>query len=83
MPYHVKSTGAMGTGNIYYEGGDTGNKNCWTGTYADRKQFSNKSDADAVKATTEGSKFIKTTGDSIKSYTYHPKIYANATVVTE
>ena len=42
MPYHVKSTGAMGTGNIYYEGGDTGNKNCWTGTYADRKHYSAK-----------------------------------------
>ena len=32
MPYHVKSTGAMGTGTIYYEGGDS-----WTQTYANRK----------------------------------------------
>ena len=35
MPYHVKSTGAMGTGDVYYKGGDT-----WTQVYADRKQFS-------------------------------------------
>ena len=45
MPYHVKSTGAMGTGTIYYEGGDS-----WTQTYADRKQFSAEADADAQVA---------------------------------
>ena len=55
MPYHVKSTGAMGTGNIYYEGGDTGNKNCWTQTYADRKVYSSKSTADAQVVNYDGS----------------------------
>ena len=72
MPYHVKSTGAMGTGTIYYEGGDS-----WTQTYADRKQFSNISAANAVK----GTQVTRTLGP--KSHTYTPDIYANSTVVTE
>ena len=72
MPYHVKSTGAMGTGTIYYEGGDT-----WTQTYADRKQFSAQADANAVKNT----QVTRTLGP--KSHTYTPDIYANSTVVTE
>ena len=72
MPYHVKSTGAMGTGTIYYEGGDS-----WTQTYADRKQFSAQADANAVKNT----QVTRTLGP--KSHTYTPDIYANSTVVTE
>ena len=72
MPYHVKSTGAMGTGTIYYEGGDS-----WTQTYANRKQFSSSSDATAVKNT----QVTRTIGP--KSYTYTPDIYANSSVVTE
>ena len=68
MPYHVKSTGAMGTGTIYYEGGDS-----WTQTYADRKQFSAEADADAVKATTV----------TLNGITYQPKWFSNSTVVTE
>ena len=72
MPYHVKSTGAMGTGTIYYEGGDS-----WTQTYADRKQFSAQADANAVKNT----QITRTLGP--KSHTYTPDIYANSTVVTE
>ena len=72
MPYHVKSTGAMGTGTIYYEGGDS-----WTQTYANRKQFANISDANAVK----GTQVTRTLGP--KSHTYTPDIYANSTVVTE
>ena len=72
MPDHVKSTGALGTGTIYYEGGDT-----WTQTYADRKQFSAQADANAVKNT----QVTRTMGP--KSYTYTPDIYANSTVVTE
>ena len=72
MPYHVKSTGAMGTGTIYYEGGDS-----WTQSYADRKQYSNKSDADARAATT----VTRVIGTA--SMTYTPEIYENATVVTE
>ena len=72
MPYHVKSTGAMGTGTIYYEGGDS-----WTLTYANRKQFSAQADANAVK----GTQVTRTLGP--KSHTYTPDVYANATVVTE
>tara|TARA_B100000029_G_scaffold349840_1_gene342222 strand:- start:28 stop:246 length:219 start_codon:yes stop_codon:yes gene_type:complete len=72
MPYHIKSTGAMGTGDIFYEGGDT-----WTQIYANRKQFSSSSDATAVKNT----QVTRTLGP--KSYTYTPDIYANSTVVTE
>tara|TARA_B100000131_G_C17725044_1_gene454445 strand:+ start:149 stop:367 length:219 start_codon:yes stop_codon:yes gene_type:complete len=72
MPYHVKSVGALGTGDIYYKEG-----NQWTGTYADRKQYSNKSDADAVAAT-EVTRTIGTT-----SFKYQPDIYKNSTVVTE
>ena len=72
MPYHVKSTGAMGTGTVYYEGGDT-----WTQVYANRKQFSSSSDATAIKNT----QVTRTLGP--KNYTYTPDIYANSTVVTE
>ena len=72
MPYHVKSTGAMGTGTIYYEGGDS-----WTQTYANRKQFSAQADANAVKNT----QVTRTLGP--KSHTYTPDIYANSSVVTE
>ena len=72
MPYHVKSVGALGAGDIFYKEG-----NQWTGTYADRKQYSSKSDADAVAATT----VTKVTGG--KTYTYQPDVYKNSTVVTE
>ena len=72
MPFHVKSVGAMGTGTVYYEGG-----NQWTQAYADRKQYSNKSDADAQAATT----ITRTIGTVSMNYT--PKIWENATVVTE
>ena len=72
MPYHVKSTGAMGTGDVYYKGGDT-----WTQVYANRKQFSSSSDATAIKNT----EVTRTMGG--RSYTYAPDIYKNSTVVTE
>ena len=72
MPYHIKSVGSMGSGDIYYQDG-----NRWTGTYADRKQYSNKSDADAQAATTE----TRVIGG--KTMTYTPEWWANATVVTE
>ena len=72
MPFHVKSVGAMGTGDIYYQDG-----NRWTDVYADRKQYSNKSDADARAATT----VTRVIGTA--SITYTPEIYENATVVTE
>ena len=72
MPFHVKSVGAMGTGTVYYEGG-----NQWTQAYADRKQYSSKSDADALAATS----ITSTMGG--RSYSYQPDVYKNSTVVTE
>ena len=45
MPYHIKTPGKLEVGDVYYKGG-----NNWTSTYADRKQYSNKSDADAKAA---------------------------------
>ena len=78
MPYHVKSTGAMGTGTIYYEGGDS-----WTQTYADRKQFSAEADADAIKATSETRVINNTSGVVCITYTYQLDVYKNSTVVTE
>ena len=78
MPYHVKSTGAMGTGTIYYEGGDS-----WTQTYADRKQYSAKSDADAVAATQETKTMKTPSGTIVSAYTYQLDIYKTSTVVPE
>ena len=68
MPYHVKTQGQLNVGDVYWKGDNT-----WTDTYADRKQFANISDANAVKATTVTSNGI----------TYAPKWFANSTVVTE
>jgi len=68
MPYHVKTPKALGTGDVYWK-----ENNTWTETYADRKQYANISDANAVKATT-----VTTNG-----ITYAPKWFANSTVVTE
>ena len=68
MPYHVKTPKALGTGDVYWKGNNT-----WTDTYADRTQFANISDANAIKATTETKNGV----------TYQPKWFANATVVTE
>ena len=68
MPYHVKTPAALTTGDVYWKGDNT-----WTETYADRKQFANISDANAVKATTVTSNGI----------TCAPKWFANSTVVTE
>jgi len=67
MPYHVKTPGQL-VSEVYWKGDNT-----WTETYADRKQFANISDANAVKATT-------VTANGI---TYQPKWFANSTVVTE
>ena len=78
MPYHVKSTGALGTGDIYYKEDGT-----WTQTYADRKQYSAKSDADAIKATSETRTITNTSGTVVSSYTYQLDVYKNSTVVTE
>jgi hypothetical protein len=54
--------------DVYYKGDNT-----WTETYDDRKVYSTKSSADAVKATT-----VTTNG-----VTYAPKHFANSTVVSE
>ena len=78
MPHHIKSKGALGSGDIYYQDG-----NRWTGTYADRKQYSNKSDADAQAATQETRVIKNTSGTVVSSYAYKTAAYANATVVTE
>ncbi len=68
MPYHVKTQGQLNVGDVYWKGDNT-----WTDTYADRKQFANISDANAVKATTVTKNGI----------TYQPKWFSNSTVVTE
>ena len=70
MPYHIKTPSVMNPtiGDVYYIG-----NNKWTETYADRKVYTTKSSADAVIATT-----ITRNG-----YTYNPKHFANATVVSE
>ena len=69
MPYHVKTPSKINVGDVYWKG-----DNSWTNDYASRKQFSSKSDADAIKATTI---------TSPQGVTYQPKWFANATVVTE
>ena len=69
MPYHVKTPSKVNVGDVYWKG-----DNSWTNDYASRKQFSSKSDADAIKATTV---------TSPQGVTYQPKWFADATVVTE
>ena len=78
MPYHIKSVGALGTGDIYYKADDT-----WTQIYADRKQYSNKSDADTQAATQETATIKNTSGTVVSSYSYKTAVYANASVITE
>ena len=68
MPYHVKTPGKLEVGDVYWK-----ENNTWTDVYADRKQYANKSDAYAVKATTV----------TIKGITYQPDWFKNSTVVTE
>ena len=69
MPYHVKTPSKVNVGDVYWKG-----NNSWTNDYASRKQFSSKSDADAIKATTV---------TSPQGVTYQPRWFADATVVTE
>ena len=70
MPYHVKTPGQLEVGDVYWKG-----ENTWTNVYADRKQYGNKSDADAQVA--NPIKFVN--GFPVKSNGG----FANATVVTE
>ena len=69
MPYHVKTPSKVNVGDVYWKG-----NNSWTNTYADRIQFSTRSDADALKATTV---------TSPQGVTYQPEWFKNATVVNE
>ena len=69
MPYHIKTPSAMNPSvDVYYANNDR-----WTDSYADRKVYTTKSSADAVKATTV----------TRNGYTYIPKHFTNATVVSE
>ena len=70
MPYHIKTPSVINPtiGDVYYKG-----DNAWSETYADRKVYSTKSSADAVKATTV----------TANGVTYTPKHFANSTVVSE
>ena len=71
MPFHIKRPAELVTGDVYYKSdGDT-----QTNVYADRKQYGNKSDADAQIA--NPIKFVN--GFPVKSNGG----FANATVVTE
>ena len=68
MPYHIKTPGKLTTGDVFWKGNNT-----WTETYADRIQFANKADADAIAATTV----------TKNGYTYQPSWFKNSTVITE
>ena len=70
MPFHIKTNSVMNPtiGDVYYK-----DDNTWTETYADRKVYTNESDADAVKATTV----------TMNGVTYTPKHFVNSTVVSE
>ena len=48
MPYHIKTPSVMNPSvDVYYT-----NEDKWSETYADRKVYTTKSSANAVKATT-------------------------------
>ena len=69
MPYHIKTPSVINPSiDVYYT-----NEDKWSETYADRKVYTTKSSANAVKATT-------VTRNGI---TYIPKHFANSTVVSE
>ena len=70
MPFHIKTPSVINPtiGDVYYKG-----DNAWSETFDDRKVYSTKSSADAVKATT-----VTNNGA-----TYAPKHFANSTVVSE
>ena len=68
MPYHIKTPAKLNSGDVYWKG-----NGAWTDVYADRKQYSSKSDADAQAATTV----------TYNGITYKPDWWKNSTVVTE
>ena len=71
MPFHIKRPKVLGSGDVYYKSdGDQ-----WTDTYADRKQYSSRSDADAQ---------IANPTKIVNGFPVKPNGgFANATVVTE
>tara|TARA_E500000331_G_scaffold177738_1_gene171336 strand:+ start:430 stop:639 length:210 start_codon:yes stop_codon:yes gene_type:complete len=69
MPFHIKRPStAISSVDVYWK-----DDNTWTDVYADRKQYSSKSTADAQKATTT----------TINGVTYTPSFWSTSTVVTE
>ena len=77
MPYHIKKMSVLGSavpteGSEYYAG-----DNKWTNVYENRKVYTNESDANTQKASTE----TRTIGG--KTYTYQPAWWKNAVVVSE
>tara|TARA_B100001996_G_scaffold329872_1_gene277770 strand:+ start:234 stop:467 length:234 start_codon:yes stop_codon:yes gene_type:complete len=77
MPWHIKKGSILGsavpTGGQEYFAGD----NHWTNDYDKRKVYSTEAAATAQKNTT----VTRTLGD--KTFTYQPKWWADATVVSE
>ena len=77
MPYHIKKTSILGSavpndGSEYYAG-----DNHWTNVYENRKVYTNKVDADAIKETV----ITKTLGGT--TYSYTPTWFLTSTVVEE
>tara|TARA_Y100000114_G_C11710408_1_gene303154 strand:+ start:666 stop:899 length:234 start_codon:yes stop_codon:yes gene_type:complete len=77
MPYHIKKGSILGSavptdGSEYYAG-----DNHWTNVYENRKVYTNKADADAIKETV----ITKTLGGT--TYSYTPTWFLTSTVVEE
>ena len=77
MPYHIKKGSSLGSavptdGSEYYAG-----DNHWTNVYENRKVYTNKADADAIKETV----ITKTLGGT--TYSYTPTWFLTSTVVEE
>ena len=68
MAYHIKTPGKLEVGDVYWKGDNT-----WTNIFDERKIYSTKSSADAVKATTV----------TVNGVTYQPKWFTNSVVVSE
>ena len=77
MPYHIKKGSILGSavptdGAEYYA-----DDNQWTNVYENRKVYTNKVDADAIKETV----ITKTLGGT--TYSYTPTWFLTSTVVEE
>tara|TARA_R100001129_G_C5236843_1_gene224262 strand:- start:89 stop:322 length:234 start_codon:yes stop_codon:yes gene_type:complete len=77
MPFHIKKGSILGSavptdGSEYYAG-----DNHWTNVYENRKVYTNKADADAIKETV----ITKTLGGT--TYSYTPTWFLTSTVVEE